>query len=139
MTNITDTPLLSLDALPARSDSFVWADYIELLCFANADGFVSQADVLDRIRERKDLGGELDEVEEEVTEGSRLAAAEIEDKWTYQVIEWFEHLQYRANTFRSFYPFSLQGEGLALQRYTEISVLQKFYFVLLLASNLKYV
>ncbi len=33
--------------------SFLWADYIELLCFANYDGELSHVDIIDRLLERE--------------------------------------------------------------------------------------
>lgn len=131
------TKLQNLDSLPKDSDAYIWADYIEMLCLVNADGIVTRSDILDRVRERSDLG-EIAELEERITKEAEDVPAEIDDRWTLQAIEWFEHLQYRSFAFGEDYPYLLENSNTTIRRRPTLTVQQKFYVILLLASNLRH-
>jgi hypothetical protein len=131
-------PISNLDNLPMSAADHMWADYIELLCLLNVDGFISKADILDRVRERKDLGGEIEELSEDILEvtedGSDLSSAEVRDKWSLRVDDWFKHFAYRSAIFDMFYPFVLSSDEKSLSRQTEINPKHKLYIFLLLVS-----
>lgn len=138
--------LKGLDRLPAEKEQHYWADYIELLCLVHPDGLVTKGDVLDRIGEREDLGGEVDEIEGDFAEeagvtledlGEDKWSAEIDDKWAAEADSWFAHLEYRARVFGNHYPFNISGN--MLQRQARMTSRRKFYVSLLLSSCLRYV
>lgn len=121
-------PILALERVPTKSDMHHLADYAELLCLANRDGFVSQADVVDRIRERKDLG----EGDPEDLEGS---TAEVSDSRRAKVADIFRHLAYRSGAFGAAYPFEI-GESGQLSRRSVLDQQHRQYVFLLLAASL---
>lgn len=144
----------TLDSLPKPAiDEHLWADYIELLCLFDTDGVTSKELLLDRIQERRDLGGELEELEAEIEEDYveaeenddedaelpvEIAPSELDDKWESRTTDWFEHLKYRSAVFGQFYPFVLTDDGAVLERRSEITERHKLYVFLLVLSNLKY-
>jgi hypothetical protein len=130
--------LINLDSLPKSSSPHIWADYIELLCLVNVDRMISKADLLDRIQERKDLGGEIDGDEEEKDLDVEPSLAAVDDKFVRQVEEWFQHLEYRAHVFNEFYPFYQSPDYLFRLR-EEITKEHLLYFFLLLSSSLRYI
>src|SRR5207237_1120074 len=134
-------------------DEHLWADYIELLCLFDVDGVFSKEHLADRVQERKDLGGEIEDLEAEIEEAyveseedgdedgelpDEIPSAELDDKWESLTTDWFEHLKYRSAIFGEFYPFVLTGEGAVLERRPEITERHKLYVFLLVLSNLKY-
>lgn len=157
------SPFDRLHRLPLdskSSNSHQWVDYVELLCLVNTDREISKADVLDRVSERKDLG-ELDEdwndnsdfLPDEYEDsnddldfilgeykqprnGTDLLPAERNDRNEQIVDEWFNHLEYRQNAFREFYPFTLHRN--ILSRKKNLAAQEKLYIFLLLSSSLKY-
>lgn len=128
----------NLDSLPMSAADHIWADYIELLCLLNVDGIVSKADILDRVRERRDLGGEVEDLSEDILEDTRdsadISSAEVDDKWSLRVDDWFKHLEYRDAVFGAFYPFVLSSDETSLSRQPEINPKHKLYIFLLLVS-----
>lgn len=126
--------LRNLDSLPSANqrETNRWADYVELRCLTSLDGEVSDADLLDHFRDRRDLG----ELDDEAAEASN---PERTDKEETQLNDIFLHLQYREASLGESYPFSvLEGNILRCDQ-DSISAKQKLYIFLLLAANLKYV
>lgn len=121
-------PLFTLEKTPSKFiDSYMWADYIELLCIVNIDGEISMATFIDRVRERDPL----DEAEE-------FEAPEHNDKWTLRGEDWFRHLLFRQATFEDFYPFQISDDGKVLTLIHNLSQKQMLYVYLLMSSNLGY-
>ena len=128
--------IISLDKLPAHSDIHLWADFIELLCLCNLDGYVSKADVLDRYEEimGTDKSEEQDASSSDERNDIRSNRLELKSD------DWFGHLAFRAGTFGGddFYPFEMTSDGDALVRKDELTLKHKLYIFLLIASNLRY-
>ena len=121
--------LIDTDRLPGSSDHHNWADYIELLCLVNVDAEISQADIADRIRERKDLG------ESPLDDDAEISKSERDDKAMLHATDWFRHLQYRSHAFQDYYPFTLTDSN-TLRKFDTFSEEQNIYTLLLLLSNL---
>lgn len=120
----------NLNNLPKNYDTHHWADYIEILCLADKAGEVSIADILDRVKEIKDL--------ERVSANiPGVGKAELDDIWQNRALEWFEHFPYRIEAFNSSYPFNLSDDGKTLIRKRPIASLRKLYIFFLLSSNLR--
>lgn len=135
----------NLDSLPKSAEDHLWSDYIELLCLLNVDGVVSKADILDRVRERKDLGGEIEDLNDEIIKDAsedrdllllEPSSAEIDDEWSLRTDDWFNHLEYRSNVFEDFYPFVLSETKDSIHRKDDLGYGHKLYTFLLLASAL---
>ncbi len=149
-------PLAELEKLPSKPlfDSYVWVDYIELLCLFNIDQELSKADVADRYKERKGLGegistpqsedleleGETEDETacEQINSDENISNAERNDKKALRVEDWFRHLQFREQAFGDYYPFSLSQTQDVLQVKRPLTLKRKFYISLLLSSNLTY-
>ena len=136
----------SVDANPAKAyfNQYAWADYVELLALVSPDGLVTEADALDRTRDRKeDLGeGDPAEASEETEEGTEKAA-EADDGWERRIETWFEHLAFRARAFGDAYPFEYRpadpDRSVALLRRLAFTDKQRLYLTLLFSANLRYV
>ena len=120
--------------VPKGSIDHLWADYIELLCVANIDGEFSKADVLDWLKEGKDLGV----IEGRLASKLQLRDAEADDWIDTQIGDWYRHLQFRAGAFTDFYPFHLTRANDTLILHQPLTPRQKQYLFLLLSSNLRY-
>ena len=115
----------TLEKVPQTKDEHVWADYLELLALQNLDGEVSKADLIDRIKERKDLS-EIKEL------GNRRIDALDEF-----ITDCFLSLGYRQKAFGDSYPFKV-SEGNILKRKDGLTATIRVYVFLLLAANLSY-
>lgn len=128
-------PINKLESIPDTFESYVWADFIELLCLANIDGQLSKADLLDRVCERVDNLGEGDYSWQEDGE---LERSDHTDKWIQRVNDWFKHLEYRQGAFANSYPFQLSDHSSVLNLKTSIKSAQKLYLLFLFASSLRH-
>ncbi len=152
----TNNTILEIENLPtfAYFHAHMWVDYIELLCLVNASRTVSRADVLDRVREREDLGelsggyqdhGDNDlsdlDIESEFVGYDELGdpAAEIDDRWNQRVDDWFVHLSYREGAFDDFYPFVLNEENSEISLISELTTKHILYLFLLFSTNTRYI
>jgi hypothetical protein len=122
-------------------------DHIEVLCLINPDGLVTASDIIDRAREREDIGGELQEfreeleaIEEEVEFDSEpgIAAAEINDRWSRMMADCFAHLAFRQAQFAPYYPFRVGTDGHSLSLRRPQTAKHRFYLFLLLAGSLRH-
>lgn len=147
---------LKIESLPRapKFDIHIWVDYIELLCLVNQSQSIYKADIVDRIREREDLGESLTEREDEIDaiyqdmaaglqesnsyEELGDPAAEIDDQWSQRVYDWFIHLGYRQNAFDDFYPFIVDDQHSELKLVPELTLKHHLYLFLLLAANSRY-
>ena len=144
MSNLTDLYLKNIQEKPSfeKYKSFLWADYIELLCLVNKDGELSHIDIIDRLLEReRDLyeasDDDLKEIEdlekEDNTEPTRRS--EIPIRWENYLSSWFNVLQYRYKFYRESYPFEIRDRVIK-RKTNDFSELHKMYLYLLLCSNL---
>ncbi len=144
-------PRLALETPPRGSAVHAWADYIELLCLTDQDRDFTMADLLDRVRERKDLGEGivLPEADEEEAPGLELGdEPDIEpesepgqptlatkDREEAMARQFFDHLRYRMAAFDDFYPFKLNKRNDRLHGNRRFSTRQNLYLFLLLSAN----
>jgi hypothetical protein len=130
-----------LDSLP-KGGLHRWADYAELVCLATADGVVSEADLVERLKERKDVGEAaeadfLDDPDEETAVDAEASAPQA-DRRARQAADVFRHLVYRRQEFGPGYPFRFSVEG-SLRTQGSITQLRRLYLFLLLCSSLRFV
>jgi len=107
----------NLENAPTTTVDHLCVDYVELLCLAHIDRAVSRASAIDRFH---DAGRRFMEEEELVAE------------------DWFRQLEFRKETFREFYPFSLTPDLKELYRESTITPKHKLYIFYLLSSNLRH-
>ena len=130
------TPLSTLEKPPSTREVHVWADYIELLCLVSIDQEISKADVLDRVRERRDLD-EPDDASLLDDSAVRGGAAEHDDRFSTDLDDIFAHLVYREGTFKDAYPFTI-GQGRVLRVKASLAMRHRLYIFFLLSANLRY-
>ena len=135
----------TLERFPRSSDVHLLADHAEILCLVSRDRQLTRAEFLDRARERSDLGGELEDFQDEIraiaagTEFDRdggSPAAVINDRWARLGVDCFVQLAYRHRAFADAYPFQVDHETISVKG--TLSTLQKMYIFLLLASALRH-
>ena len=134
--------ITSLEKLPRVGSRHTWADYVELLCLFNIDREMSKDVLIDRFKEGRDKGedldNEIDDSEDETgAESTPDASNNDDDNLDAKAEELFRHLKYREGTFGKSYPFAVDmaHRRLTLKRTTGRS---RIYLFLLLASNLRY-
>lgn len=113
--------------------SHISCDYIELLALVNNSDILSIEDIRDRFFEDEEIHIPKNESDENL--GSMVA--ETDEKWTNQILGWFNSLEIRQNLYRDFYPFFISTDTIKLKE--ELSNKHKLYLFLLLNSNLKYI
>ncbi len=144
MSEIIETYLKNLQNKPRfeKYKSFLWADYIELLCLANNDGELSHNDIIDRLLERErdlfegnyDDLKEMEDLENEDND-SPTQRSEIPIRWENYLSSWFNVLQYRQVLHKESYPFDISDK--VIKRKEDVSAEpHKLYLYLLLCSNL---
>ena len=126
------TTTFSLDRLPDTAELHTWADYIELLALFNVDREVSKQDVIDRFKERRDLGETIPHLP--ATPNTSGTIADDLDALTQDL---FRYLEHRAAAFGNSYPFSVDAnsKNLIAKATTRIRGLYTF---LLAAASLRY-
>jgi hypothetical protein len=129
-----------LETSPPESDTHVWADYVEALCIASADRYFTLGDLMSRLKARRDLGEafERDATEDDAeASGSEEGQADspAPDRGDEAFVRGlFEHLQYRAASFRSAYPFEINSRRDALRLRSDPTEKQKLYMFFLLSA-----
>jgi len=113
--------------------SHISCDYIELLALVNNSDIFSIEDIRDRFFE----DGEIHVPENESDENLGSMVAETDEKWTSQILGWFNTLIIRQNLYSDFYPFIINTDTIQLKE--ELTNKHKLYLFLLLNSNLKYI
>ncbi len=109
---------------PDITDTYRWADFVELRALVAQDGLVARADLAD---ERKDSGTSNRGEHESAAEGSDECAA-----WTADV---FSFLRSRANFWGASYPFEIRHNDLQVRQPLEPR--HDLYVFCLLAANLQ--
>lgn len=144
MSELTDLFIENIQKKPSfeKYKSFLWADYIELLCLVNKDGELSHNDIIDRLQEReKDLSEGNDDDLEEMSDLEKedndkpTQRAEISIKWENDLSAWFNILYYRQALYGELYPFEI-SEKIIKRKNDEPSNQHKLYLYFLLCSHL---
>ena len=118
-----------VNGLPTRkSDTYGWADLVEILCLLNLDGEVSLPEVIDRVLELELPQSRPDR-----------DASKVFTRRKVQSEDWFRHMQYREQVFGEAYPYSVSSDGELAELKQDLKPCQHLYLFLLLASNLKYI
>ncbi len=134
-----------LERLPSSKDYHTWADYVELLCVTHIDGAIPKSYIVDRINERNDVGesspveveaGDDDYDYDSLEETTAMPSARDARQERF-IEDVFRHLEYRQGTFNTRYPFTFSEEGNSLELLPDLSIKQKLYLFLLIASNLR--
>ncbi len=142
---------INLENPPVSTNEYLSSDYIELLCLTSVDGILSKEQVAARIFKLDDIDADAEALEEEaIQEEDELLHVDNEadylpepkhrlsERKAMQADDWFSQLEFRAGVYGDFYPFNLSNDKDSLSRTEEISLKNKLYIYLLLASNLRY-
>ncbi|MGA9397549.1 MAG: hypothetical protein WBV22_04735 [Anaerolineaceae bacterium] len=121
----------NLEKAPGSKNIHHWADYIEMLALQNTDKVVSEADVIDRICERQDLG-EANDIQAEIASSDDSKG----DKNDLFIGDCYRQLDYRVSAFGDAYPFCVSENHKVLQCKGKTNPLNRMYVFLLLAANL---
>jgi hypothetical protein len=108
-------------------DTYLWADYFELLCIVNKDKKVSKADIIDRLMQPKTDYGDDD--------NTRDTTATKKEKFERIASEILDLIEYRKNVYLKSYPFKFE----TAETFFCLNILtsaQKTYLYLLFCSHL---
>jgi hypothetical protein len=140
-----DSDLLGLESLPRHRDTARYADYVELLCLANADLTISRADFIDRWQERRDLGetaavaeDEVDDTNEDGEPSAGVGQGERSDWRVRMTDDVFRQLAYRLDAFAECYPFEMPSRTNLLRK-SDLTDDHRLYVFLLLAASQSHV
>lgn len=135
---------LSLDVLPRHSYSFLWADYVELLCLCSKNGFIAKGNLQAQQQEAEDLQADAGEDEQSLFEQdfsvsdfymNRNNSELLDDDVTRRWEDIKKRLQARSCSFPG-WPFELDGEVLRA-KFDAQNAEQRLYVSLLIASSLR--
>lgn len=135
---------LALDVLPRHSYSFLWADYVELLCLCSKNGIVAKGNLQAQQQEAEDLQTDAGEDAHEFTEEDSSIADDDADRNDSEILDdrvtrrWEDikkRLQARSLSFPG-WPFELDGEVLRT-KFDAQNPEQRLYVSLLVASSLR--
>jgi hypothetical protein len=127
-------PLEQLNQLPRDRAPYVWADYAEILCLVSEDRLFTRDDLLDTMRDMRDL--HVDVLPPEETED--ITRAEANDRERRRLDDYFSHLTLRQGLFGEAYPFVLDEAGNVIRVRDPLAHAQELYVFLLLCSNLRH-
>lgn len=134
----------SLDVLPRHSYSFLWADYVELLCLCSKNDIVAKGNLQAQLQEAEDLQtdagqDELNSIEDDSsTNDDNVDPNErevLDDRITRRWEDIKKRLHARSLTFPG-WPFELNGDVLRA-KFDAQNPEQKLYVSLLIASSLR--
>lgn len=137
-----DPLFLSLNVLPRHSYTFLWADYVELLCLSSKNGIISKGNLQAQQQEAEDLQADAGEDEQSLLdEGSLLIdvdpnASEILDDHVATRWEDIKTRLYARSLSFPGWPFELTGEVLR-KKFDAKNAEQRLYVSLLIASSLR--
>lgn len=135
---------LSLDVLPRHSYSFLWADYVELLCLCSKNGIVAKGNLQAQQQEAEDLQADAGEDEQSHfdqgfpvsdVDTDRNDSELLDDRVTRRWEDIKKRLHARSSSFPG-WPFELTGEVLRTKFDAE-NAEQRLYVSLLIASSLR--
>lgn len=136
--------LLSLDVLPRHSYSFLWADYVELLCLCSKNGIVAKGNLQAQQQEAEDLQTDAGDDEHNVRDDDSSISTDDSDRNDSEILDdrvssrWEDikgRLKARGVSFYG-WPFELDGEVLRSKFDVQNSE-QRLYVSLLIASSLR--
>ena len=135
---------LSLDVLPRHSYSFLWADYVELLCLCSKNGILAKGNLQAQQQEAEDLQTDAGEDEQGFLEedpflsGTSSAQTDseiLDDRITRRWEDVKKRLLARSSSFPG-WPFELDGNVLRA-KFDPQNAEQRLYVSLLIASSLR--
>ena len=132
--------VVGLDRLPEGSHPHIWADWTELLCLTSADLSVSRGELEDRIAEREEIEGEIDEDAWRGAEDTDpvLPSATPGDRRLRHVNDILGQIRSRQIRFGADYPFELSETGATISVRT-LTNRRRLYVFLLLAASQRYI
>lgn len=121
-----------LDRLPGHAYTFLWADYVELLCLCSQNGIFAKGNLQAQEQEAQDIQNDTDE---DLGALEIVTSAEVDDKVARRWDDIKCVLSVRQVSFPG-WPFKLQGD--VLRRKLELaSAEHRLYVSLLVASSLR--
>lgn len=123
---------------PKKKSTYLYADFVELLCLISPDKAISKNDAMTRTYH--DIGTEIvreTEAEEGVLTEEEEHIYSFKDAQIQTAEDWFSHLDYRQSAFKEYYPFYVDKDCLFL--HDNLNLKQKIYIFLLLCSSLYFI
>lgn len=139
-----DPLFLPLDVLPRHSYSFLWADYVELLCLCSKNGIVAKGNLQAQQQEAQDLQSDAGDDEHYSMEDDLSLISDEQDRTDSEVLDdrvtrrWDDikkRLHARSASFPG-WPFEIDGDVLRTKFDAE-NAEQRLYVALLIASSLR--
>lgn len=143
-----DAILKGLDDLPKSSDTYLWCDYIELLCITSVDKRFSLGEVIELVNDARDISASFveDDIDEDSDEDELPAPIDVEtdspqsqDIVEARMARVFPSFAFRKEVFGASYPFFVDPKGREISLKKRLSLPQKLYLQLLLSSSLRYI
>ncbi|PRD64147.1 hypothetical protein [Malikia granosa] len=132
---MADPLLLPLDVVPRHSYSFLWADYVELLCLSSRNGMVSRGNLQAQVQESEDVQADFDS-EDAPDEGDADPGPDmLNDKVSAKWDDIRQRLLVREKSFPG-WPFELDGNTLR-SKFDHDNDAHQLYATLLIASSMR--
>lgn len=122
--------LTGLDKVPRHAYSFLWADYVELLCLCSLNGFVSKGNIDAATQEAGDV--QVDSVDS-LDDG--MESEELDDRVSQRWTDIHARLTARSKQYQD-WPFELEP-SLLRSRFDNKNPRHRLYIALLVASSLR--
>lgn len=122
--------LSDLTKVPRHTYSFLWADYVELLCLCGQNGLVSKGNIDASTQEAGDV--QVDSVDESIDEEK---SEEMDDRVSRRWADIHTRLAARSKQYVD-WPFTLE-KNLLRSRFDQTNKRHRLYLALLVASSLR--
>jgi len=119
-----------LEKYPRKTKLYIYADYFELVALFNKGTVIGIEEMLDRLNDEGILCLIIED--EDIDFGNKSLVNDTEEAF---VIEVFELINQRSNSFENDYPFSVTNSN-KIEVKNELNDRHKLYIFLLLSSNL---
>jgi hypothetical protein len=130
--------LLPLDVVPRHAYTFLWADYVELLCLCSRNGLVSKGNLQAQVKESADVQMDFgtDDADDAGDDPAKDVPLEIlNDKVSAKWADIHQRLQAREKSFPG-WPFTLEP-NLLRSKFDPTNDGHRLYAALLIASSLR--
>lgn len=123
--------LVDIGKVPRHAYSFLWADYVELLCLCSQNGLVSKGNIAAQTQEAADTQADSDDDDQ----GGNEQSEELDDRISRRWADIHVRLTARSKQFVD-WPFTLE-KNLVRSRFDVKNTRHRLYLALLIASSLR--
>ena len=128
---MVDTFFVGLERLPRHAHTFLWADYVELLCLCSQNGLFSKGNLQAQEQEAEDVQSDM---EDDIL-SEPLTSEEVDDKIAARWDDIKSRLSARQTGLPG-WPFELDGD-VVRRKYDRKHPQHRLYVSLLIASSLR--